>query len=357
LKYLKGLVSAIGERGGTLFANSPVVKVDESSARISVTTEAGRHVHAARAIVATNSPINDQVTIHSKLAPCRTYAMAFTLPRGAIDDALYWDTADPYHYVRLNPGPGSVDYLIVGGADHKSGEADDGDVRFEAVEAWIRTSLPDLGKEVQRWSGQVLDTVDYSTFIGKNPGNENIFVVTGDSGQGMTHGALSGLLLKDLILSGSSPWAGVYDPGRKPAGAIANFVSENITAVKNLAESLAPGGLRTVEELEPGKGAIVGIGSKKIAAYRDPDGSLHQRSAPAPIWAAKSDGTRPRRAGIALATGRIFPSTAMCLTALPLRAWLRLKPSRLPSNVPSALPRVELARLYTVYHPCAHTKR
>jgi Rieske Fe-S protein len=67
--------------------------------------------------------------------------------------------------------------------------------------------------------------------------------------------------------------------GRKPARAIANFVSENITAVKNLAESLSPGELRTVEELEPGKGAIVGMGSKKIAAYRDPDGSLHQRSA------------------------------------------------------------------------------
>jgi glycine/D-amino acid oxidase-like deaminating enzyme/nitrite reductase/ring-hydroxylating ferredoxin subunit len=279
LKFLKGLVSAIGERRGRLFANSPVVQVEESSVGVSLTTEAGRHVHAARTIVATNSPINDQVAIHSKLAPYRTYAMAFTLPRGAIDDALYWDTADPYHYVRLNPGPGSVDYLIVGGADHKSGEADDGDVRFEAVEAWIRTLLPDLGKEVHRWSGQVLDTVDYSGFIGKNPGNENIFIVTGDSGQGITHGVLSGLLLKDLILNGSSPWSGVYDPGRKPARAIANFVTENITAVKNFAESLAPGELRTVEELEPGKGAIVGIGSKKIAAYRDPDGNLHQRSA------------------------------------------------------------------------------
>ena len=56
--------------------------------------------------------------------------------------------ADPYHYVRLNPGPGTIDYLIAGGADHKSGEADDGDVRFEAIEAWIRSLVPQLGKEV-----------------------------------------------------------------------------------------------------------------------------------------------------------------------------------------------------------------
>ena len=82
------------------------------------------------AVVATNSPINDRFAIHTKQAPYRTYAMAFTIPRGALSDGLYWDTLDPYHYVRLQPGPGSTDYLIVGGADHKTGEADDAWVRF-----------------------------------------------------------------------------------------------------------------------------------------------------------------------------------------------------------------------------------
>jgi glycine/D-amino acid oxidase-like deaminating enzyme/nitrite reductase/ring-hydroxylating ferredoxin subunit len=279
LKYLRGLASAIGERGGKLFSNSAVVKVEESGAGVSVTTETGHRVIANSAIIATNSPINDQGAMHSKLAPFRTYAMAFTLPRGSIGDALYWDTADPYHYVRLNPGPGSVDYLIAGGADHKSGESDDGDVRFEAIEAWIRTLLPGLGKEVYRWSGQVLDTVDYSAFIGRNPGNQNVFIVTGDSGQGITHGALSGILIRDLILKGSSSWVEIYDPARKPVTAIANFLSENITAAKNFAESLGPGELRSVDELEAGKGAIIGTGSRKIAAYRDVDGRLHQRSA------------------------------------------------------------------------------
>lgn len=202
LKYLKGLASAIDERGGKLFANSAVIKVEENGGSVLVVTEAGHRVNATRAIIATNSPVNDQVAIHSKLAPYRTYAMAFTLPRRSIADALYWDTADPYHYVRLNPGPGSVDYLVAGGADHKSGEADDGDIRFEAIEAWIRTLLPDLGKDVHRWSGQVLDTLDYSGFIGRNPGNENVFIVTGNSGQGITHGALSGILIRDMIKMG-----------------------------------------------------------------------------------------------------------------------------------------------------------
>ena len=217
--------------------------------------------------------------LHSKMAPYRTYAMAFTLARGTLPDALYWDMGDPYHYVRLNPGPGSTDYLIAGGADHKTGEVDDGDVRFEAVEAWIRALVPALGKEVARWSGQVLDTIDYCGFIGRNPGSKNVFVATGDSGQGMTHGVLAGILLKDLIVNGSSPWEAVYDPARKTPAGVLNFVRENVTAIKNFAEYMLPGELDSVDELEPGQGGIIRDGLHKIAACRNLGGVLHLNSA------------------------------------------------------------------------------
>jgi hypothetical protein len=120
-------------------------------------------------VVATNSPIVDLVALHTKMAPSRTYAATFEIRRGALPDALYWDTLDPYHYVRLQPGDGQIDYVIVGGADHKSGEADDAGVRFDALEAWARNLIPKLGEVSHRWSGQVLDTIDYAAFIGLIP--------------------------------------------------------------------------------------------------------------------------------------------------------------------------------------------
>jgi glycine/D-amino acid oxidase-like deaminating enzyme/nitrite reductase/ring-hydroxylating ferredoxin subunit len=279
LNYLKALAAATVERGGRLFAHSAVNKIEEQEDGVRVTTTDGISVTAAHAIFATNSPINDRVAMHSKMAPYRTYAMAFTIPRGALPDALYWDMADPYHYVRLNPGPGTADYLIAGGADHKSGEADDGDVRFEAVEAWIRTLVPQLGKEVSRWSGQVMDTIDYCGFIGANPGSKNVYLATGDSGQGMTHGALAGLLLKDLIVAGSSPWQDVYEPSRKAPPGLINYLTENVTAIKNFAEYLMPGELNSVEELKPGEGGIIRDGASQVAACRDRNGKLHLNSA------------------------------------------------------------------------------
>ena len=107
----------------------------------------GRGVIRARhAVVATNSSISDRFAIHTKTAPYRTYVITFEIKRGALPDALYWDTEDPYHYVRLQPGPSKTDYVLVGGEDHKSGEADDADERFKKLEAWARGLISALGK-------------------------------------------------------------------------------------------------------------------------------------------------------------------------------------------------------------------
>jgi len=278
LKYARALAEAIEERDGLLFTGTTAERFEETKTGVRVSTPSGS-VIATYAVVATNSPICDQVALHSKMAPYRSYAMAFTLPHGRLPDALYWDLADPYHYVRLNPGPGTIDYLIAGGADHKTGDANDGSIRFEAIEAWIRELVPDLGKEVHRWSGQVLDTIDYCGFIGLNPGNDRIYVATGDSGQGMTHGALAGMLLRDLILGHDNPWTEVYEPSRTPASGVINYLNENVTAIKNFAEYLMPSELDSADDLRQGEGGILRDGLKLIAACRDRDGTLHFKSA------------------------------------------------------------------------------
>ena len=279
LRYLRSIADQIVKGGGRIYADTCVTEVTENGNGVTVKTDQGRTVSASAAVVATNSPINDRVALHTKLAPYRTYAMCFTVPKDALPDALYWDTMDPYHYVRQQPGPGSANYLIVGGADHKSGEANDAPARFDALEAWMRNLLPELGKETHRWSGQVLDTIDYASFTGVNPGNKHVYVHTGDSGQGITHGVMASILISDLISKGDSPWRELYEPSRKPVKGALNFVNENITAVKNFAEYAAPGELSSIHELQPGQGAIVREGMRKIAAYRDERGKLYKYSA------------------------------------------------------------------------------
>jgi glycine/D-amino acid oxidase-like deaminating enzyme/nitrite reductase/ring-hydroxylating ferredoxin subunit len=278
LKYLAGVAEACAKRGVRFFADTAADEIVEENGAVTVRTARGL-IRAGHAVVATNSSIVDRVAVHSKTSPYRTYVMGFAISRGALPDALYWDTEEPYHYVRLQPGDKGLDIVLVGGEDHKSGEADDADTRFERLEQWARGKMPMLKDVTHRWSGQVLDTIDYAGFIGKNPGSEYIYVATGDSGQGLTHGVMGAMLNSTLVTGGKSDWAELYAPDRKPLKAAKNWVMENSTALKNLAEYVTSGEISSADELEPGQGAIIREGLRKIAAYRDAKGNVHQHSA------------------------------------------------------------------------------
>ncbi len=279
LKYLDGLVRCIRRDGGRLFAETPVVGVEEKSGGVTLTTERGNVVSAKAAVIATNSPINDWVAIHTKQAPYRTYVVAGRVPRGSVPDALIWDTLDPYHYVRLQPADDGHDWLLVGGEDHKTGQADDMDERIARLTEWGGARCPGLGEVEYRWSGQVLEPVDYVSYAGMNPGNKHIFVVTGDSGEGLSNGVAASLVLRDLVRSRENSWAGVFAPNRVSVKAVKEYVAENVTMPANLAEYVTGGDVSSVDELKPGQGAIVRRGAKKLAAYRDESGNLHVRSA------------------------------------------------------------------------------
>jgi Rieske Fe-S protein len=219
------------------------------------------------------------VTIHTKQAPYRTYVIAGRVPRGSVPDALYWDTLDPYHYVRIQPAGDEHDWLLVGGEDHKTGEAEDMEERLARLADWSRTHFPTIQSVDYRWSGQVLEPVDYAAYAGPNPGNKNVFVVTGDSGEGLSNGVAASLILRDLVLGRENSSAKAYDPGRISVKAVRDYVSENVTMPVNLVEHLTGGELASVDELQPGKGAIIRRGAAKFAAYRDERGALHVRSA------------------------------------------------------------------------------
>jgi nitrite reductase/ring-hydroxylating ferredoxin subunit len=207
-----------------------------------------------------------------------TYVIAAPVPRGAVPQVLAWDTGDPYHYVRLHD-----DLLIVGGEDHKSGQAADSPERYRRLEAWARERFPMMGEPAFAWGGQVMEPADYLGFIGRNPfDDERIFVVTGDSGMGLTHGTIAGMLLTDLILGRKNPWEELYSPSRLPFRAAGGMALEDLNMAAQYGDWLTGGDVRSAADIAPGSGAVVRRGLEKLAVYRDPDGVLHERSAACP---------------------------------------------------------------------------
>ena len=280
VKFLAGLARAIVARGGRVYTQTHADSV-EGGEKPKVKTSDRRTIRGKAICVCTNSPISDYVVTHLKQAPYRTFVIGAAVPGGTVEPALYWDTAEHYHYVRLmNGSTTGEDVLIVGGEDHKTGQEDDAPDRFRLLEEWARVHFPSIGPVKYHWSGQVLEPADFLAFIGPNPdGAPNVYIATGDSGNGMTHGAIAGMLLTDLVLGRTNPWAALYDPKRVSVRSATDLLKENFNVAVQYADWVKPGETSDVANIPPGEGAVLRRGAHRVAAYRDDQGNLHERSA------------------------------------------------------------------------------
>ena len=285
LAFLAGVVRALRREGVPIFAPVTVQAFDPVSAsdQIGIFTREGRSIRANDVVVATNTPINDIVAMHTKQAAYRSYAIALAIPE--LMPVLAWDLEEPYHYVRTGVHPRSGRRLLIaGGEDHKVGQDTNGDNHWHRLEAWLRERFPGAGELVSQWSGQVLETSDGLGFLGRNPGQERVFIATGHSGNGMSYSALGAELIGDLIQGTASPFEKLYDPARKPSSltAIGRFVRENLNVAGQYADWLGPADAQRVADIRRGEGAVLRRGLSRVAVYVDPAGFPHEMSASCP---------------------------------------------------------------------------
>jgi len=288
LKYLKGLARAILRDGGKIYTGVHAERIEDGEPA-KVTTSIGHTIHADNVVVCTNTPVNDWLIIHSKQAAYRTYVIGARVPKGSVPHGLYWDTPNPYHYIRIQTAEDKTgheldyDVLIVGGEDHKTGQAVDTDERFVRLEAWTRERFPMVERVEYRWSGQVIEPVDYMAYIGKNPGgDEHIWIATGDSGNGMTHGTIAGIVLNELVQGRKHQWSRLYDPSRVRLRATPEFVKQNVNVAEQYKDWFTGSETSDVAAIKHGEGAVIGRGRGKIAVYRDERGDIHRLSAVCP---------------------------------------------------------------------------
>lgn len=280
-KYMNALAKIVLDMGGEIYSQAHIETIEVGKL---VERSSQHQINCQDIVVATHSPVEGTLIFLKEFA-YRSYVIGGTIPKGSIEDALYWDTADPYHYVRLSSFDETSDLLIVGGADHKTGQpySNSHVNSYRKLELWAKNHFPQVQNFQYRWSGQIIESGDGLAFIGRIPyRHRRIYMATGFSGNGMTYSNIAGLLISDLILGRLNPWADLYDPTRKVAGALKSIVAENLNSAKNLLEDWLIPSKTHAEDLKPGQGAIVQQGLQKVAAYRDDKNQLHLYSAICP---------------------------------------------------------------------------
>lgn len=278
LRYLRGLATAIADGGGHIHTGVRVTAIEHGDQPLRVRLADGRVVACRIAVDATNGAMTSPLRLAIRQAAYRTYVIAFDVPHGTLPHALFWDTGDPYHYIRLAAGEDGRELLLVGGNDHRTGQGDP-DKALRELEAWTRRWLPIAGPVVRRWSGQVIEPIDSLAHIGRSPEHEHVYLVSGDSGNGLTHGTIAGLLLPELMRGHRPPWAAIYDPKRSHLHAAGTWIAEAAHSSLPYTDWLRGGDVGSLDAIDPGEGAVLRRGLKLIAAYRDPAGHCHLRSA------------------------------------------------------------------------------
>ncbi|MBX3442861.1 MAG: FAD-dependent oxidoreductase [Planctomyces sp.] len=275
IRYAAGLARVVAGGGSDVFEQTEAVDVHGSPLAVEAN---GQTLTCDRVIVATHVPLMGKAGLVSstflqtKLYAYSSYAISARAPSGTFPEAAFWDTADPYNYLRVHRDE-EGELLVLGGEDHKTGQEDRTRECYARLEARLAALAPEAAIE-HRWSGQVIETNDGLPFIGEAA--EGQFAATGFAGNGLTFGTIAGIMASDWALGRESPWRDLFSLGRtKVRGGTWEYVKENVDFPAHLLKGLlSPSDVDTADEVPAGSGRIARIDGQRCAVYRDEQGNV-----------------------------------------------------------------------------------
>jgi glycine/D-amino acid oxidase-like deaminating enzyme/nitrite reductase/ring-hydroxylating ferredoxin subunit len=277
--YCRGLAGFVHGDGCSVFEGTRVRELKQAPDGVVVFVDGGASLSCRNVVMATHTPIGLDVALQTRLFPKRSYVIAIKVsnPPAA---GIYWDTAEPYNYIRTASAH-ERDVLIIGGCDHKSGQPTLKTERahMEKLEQYARERFQ-IVDWLGGWSAQYYDTPDGLPYIGNMPMKTRVWVAAGFAGDGLTWGSLAGSMLSDMVSGVPNIYADLYAPSRiKPLASAKEFISENLNVAKHLVMDRFHTDAASLSEVPIGGGRLVQSGTHKVAAYRDQQGVLHACSA------------------------------------------------------------------------------
>jgi glycine/D-amino acid oxidase-like deaminating enzyme/nitrite reductase/ring-hydroxylating ferredoxin subunit len=275
--YLQALAKAVNDGDCTVFEHSQVNDISDGTP-CKITTDSGGHITADCIVMATHTPLGFN-PVQTEVAPYRSYLMAFPSTQ-TLPDALFWDCANPYHYIREFSENGQR-WTVVGGNDRKTAHGNDLD-SFGDLRSYAEHKFGQIVPS-HSWSAQFYVPADHLPYIGRSPFASRTFIATGFSGDGLTLGTAAGMLIADILAGRDNPVAEIFRPTRVKTSGLKKFVDENIDVAKHFVKDrfVAPH-TSTFQTLALEQGSVARSGTKLIAGYKDADGTLHQFSATCP---------------------------------------------------------------------------
>ena len=275
LKLLSNLLVSFEQMGGVIYEQSVVKDIKEDENGLQAVLENGHQIRGKKIIIATHYPFYDMKGLYfSRLHPMRSYIVAATID-GEIPDGMYISADKPTRSLRYTEYDGRK-LLLIGGESHKTGQSDDEESYFTALESFTNEHFA-VEDFPYRWSAQDLVTLDKLPYIGQySSSKENIFLATGFAKWGMSNGAIASQLLCDLVTEQENPYRELFSPSRSESNlkSASTFLKENSNVAKELIKGKISPDDVDPNDLKPNEGGHIKFNGKRAGAYRNEDGSL-----------------------------------------------------------------------------------
>jgi glycine/D-amino acid oxidase-like deaminating enzyme len=211
LEVLGALEDEARAHGAHIVEGARVTKVRDRGP-VRVITERGT-VRADVAVLATNMPVMDRGGFFARMAPARSYGMAFATTSAAVD-GMYISADRPTRSLRDAPGPDGGSLLLVGGEGHTTGRGGATSARLDALRDWTLENFPGA-VETHAWSAQDYVPTHALPFAGPLlPGTDELLMAGGYSKWGLTNGVAAALAISGHVLGGRLEWAEIFQPWR-----------------------------------------------------------------------------------------------------------------------------------------------
>lgn len=274
VKYLSFLLDKM-KNNVKIYQDTNAVDIKETADINTIVTEEKYEISANKIVIATGYPFPDNIGMfYTRLAPYRSYLVAFPIATISEDDAMLISNSTSPYSMRFSDTDG-VKYLLVGSKSHKVGQEDSAIDHYNDVIDFGKRYF-DISDIKYRWSAQDYESLDKIPYIGQiTSKHDNIFVATGYRKWGMSNGSFAAILLSTLLQGKQSEFDELFKPSRGVIhDNLGEFMKVNLTVAKELIKGkILPDKIK-LEDIQNDEGGIIKYNGKRAGAYRDKDGKL-----------------------------------------------------------------------------------
>ena len=212
--FSHALHQASKKMGLRIFDRTDLVDIQHLENSVIVTTANGSKIKAktliyANGYEAVNYIDKKIVSLHSTFATISEQNTADV--KLWKDEALIWNTADPYLYIRSTKD----NRIIVGGRDEYFKNAHKSNMLIESKSKQLKTDFEELFPVISykpefSWSGVFGSTKDGLPYIGNLKSKPNSLFALGFGGNGITFSLMAAEIITDLITKGKSRYSDLF---------------------------------------------------------------------------------------------------------------------------------------------------